>query len=73
MSRYAELIACWKKDYVPGDVERKERCTIMDENTTWEGYRYWEYADSGERLYGMPVSTQFLLCAEHESKEGRAE
>jgi hypothetical protein len=62
-SRYQELYKCWRDEH---------GCAIVDSNTSWEGERYTETLLNGDSLImgGMqiPLSTQFLLCKEHEPK-----
>jgi hypothetical protein len=68
MSRCKELMDCFR-NAIPG----QPHCAIMDENTYWEGERWTETHLNGDSmtLSGMiiPLSTQFLVCKNHEPKE----
>jgi len=65
MDRYKELLACFRKPYVPGE----PRCYVVDGDTTWEGLRWTETHPNGDSMTigGMtvPLHTQFLVCEEH--------
>jgi len=68
MTRYEELLQCFRKPFVPGEA----RCSIIDSDTYWEGERWTETHLNGDSMTigGQTVAlhTQFLVCKEHEPK-----
>ena len=70
--RFKELMACFRKPYVPG----QDHCSIIDGNSHWEGERWTETLLSGDSMtiggQHIPLHTQFLVCAEHEPVEANS-